>query len=460
MHNRRLFWRLLIGGLLAVVLVIGFLLRGDGPFSSTSKAARPMREWPKIKVVSGVKYYETLESVLRRRNAGVVILPSEIVTTTDTPKPALQKSPVPPQVCGECHRDHWTESQQSAHFRTSSEVSRETLRGHFDPPLNRVSAFGQNAWFELTAKPDGFFQEFNIDDQGKRFHHEARIDLVIGSGKMGQSFASWVHDSLHQLPLSHFSESDRWLSSPGIDFPVGTVNFARPIIERCLDCHATWFQAKPQSFNRFVREGAMLGVTCSRCHGTGHEHVEHHRANPQDSAPHRIVNPANLDRDLANAVCAQCHSGEGQLVSGGFHYQPGEPLSDYLVLPKGEMPGASGDPHAANQLVRLQETKCYQNSEMTCFTCHDPHRNERGREELFVERCLKCHQREDCGQRQSTGEAIDRRCVECHMPLAQDAHLRRPGQGSMPTPKMRDHRIQVWPEATRSVLNRLINSRE
>jgi hypothetical protein len=42
------------------------------------------------------------------------------------------------------------------------------------------------------------------------------------------------------------------------------------------------------------------------------------------------------------------------------------------------------------------------------------------------------------------------------MPLAQDEHLRRPGQGSMPAPKMRDHRIQVWPEATSSVLNRLI----
>ena len=420
-----------------------------------------MREWPRAKIVLGIKYWETLESVLRRRPTGVVILPSEsAAATTETPKPTPAKTPIPPQVCGECHREHWSDCQQTAHFRTSSETTRDSLRGHFEPPLNRVNSFQPGAWFELVAKPNGYFQELNIESDGKRFHHAARMDLVLGSGKMGQSYASWVNDALYQLPLSHFSESDRWISSPGIDFPVGTVNFARPIIERCLDCHATWFQAVPQSFNRFVREGAVLGVTCSRCHGAGHEHVEHHRTHPEDMQPHRIVNPANLSRDLANAVCAQCHSGEGQLVSGGFRYQPGENLSDYLSLPKGDMPGVSGDPHAANQLVRLQQTKCFQNSEMSCFTCHDPHRNERGREQLFVDRCLKCHQREDCGQRPVTGDAIDRLCIECHMPLAQDVDLKRPGQGSQPMPKMRDHRIQVWPEATANVLKRLLKSPE
>lgn len=458
-RNRWLFWGLLAVGFVAVGLVFLAFRENDEQLTGSTKQDLPMREWPRTKVVSGTKYWQVLESTLRTRTPGTVILPRETPGEemgVTLPKP--EKSLIPPQVCGECHRDHWNDCQQSAHFRTSSLATPESVRGHLDPPRNRVEAFHREAWLEVVAKPEGIFQELHIDQQGKHFHHEARIDLVIGSGKMGQSYLTWINDALHQLPLSHFSDADRWTFSPGIDYPAGSVNFARPVIERCLDCHATWFQAVPRTFNRYAREGFELGVTCSRCHGDGHEHVEHHKAHPEDSVPHRIVNPANLSRDLANAVCAQCHSGEGQLVSTGFRYQPGEPLSRYLRLPKGNAQGTPADPHAANQLQRIEQTGCFQKSEMSCFTCHDPHQNERGQEQLFVDRCLQCHQRDDCGQRQRSGDVIDRLCIECHMPLAQDMDLRRPGQGALPMPKMRDHRIQVWPTATISVLRRLANS--
>lgn len=458
MHNRWLLWGLLIVGGLAAVGIMA-TRQNDDRHSGPPIPVLPIREWPKARIIAASRYSETLDSLLRTRVPGTVLLPKEptpIESKTSTP--ARDIGLVPPQVCGECHAEHASGCQQTAHFRTSSEAARDSIRGQFEPPQNRVKTSHPSAWFELVSKPDGFYQQFFIDYRGERFRHEARFDLVIGSGKLGQSYLFWVKDALHELPVSHFSDGDHWASSPGADYPEGIINFARPIAERCLDCHATWFELIPQTTNRFVRESYVLGVTCSRCHGRGREHVEHHRAHPDASVPHRIVNPANLPRDLANAVCAQCHSGAGELVATGFLYQPGEPLADYLHLPKADIEGASADPHAANQLLRLEQSACFQKSEMSCFACHDPHRNERGRQELFAERCLKCHQQDDCGQCRLTGNAIGRLCIECHMPLTQDMDLQRPGQLTSATANVRDHQIQVWPATTASVLKRLAKS--
>jgi len=454
-------WSVLCLGTLAVFVVIGAYWRGDNSRREIAKESLPIRKWLRVKEVSTDEYSGVLEGIRRDQLMGTVILPR----VPDVPGPVVAKRSqdvgiVPPHVCGQCHAEQWSDFQQSPHLLTSREPSHESTLAKYQPPDNRVKTFHPHAWFEVIAKPSGFFQQLHIEYQGQSYLHEARMDLVLGSGKVGQSFLSWTKDALHQLPVSYFTDGARWGHSPGSDFAGDNFNYARPITERCLDCHATWFERVPQTLNRFSRDDFQLGVTCSRCHGSGREHVEYHQAHPNETDPHAIANPAKLRRDLAVAVCAQCHSSEAELVSTGFRYQPGEPLAEYLVQAGAdtEVENSIPDPHAANQQRRLENSACFRQSDMTCFTCHDPHRNERGREKLWVERCLKCHEPEDCHQRKLTGEAVDRLCIECHMPLVEYADIRRPGQDSMPIPKMRDHRIQVWPETTANVLQRLSKS--
>lgn len=458
MKKHWLLWNVLFVGTLAGFVLIFAMWRDGNHRVSDVKDYLPIRKWTRVKEVSADEYSKVYEMVLREKLMGTVILPrAPEVQGLVAAKHPQDVGIVPPQVCGQCHAEHWSECQQSPHFRTSSEPSRESIPGRYEPPDNRAKTFHPRAWFEVVAKPNGFYQQLHIEYQGQSFLHEARMDLVLGSGKVGQSFLSWTKDALYQLPVSYFTDGVRWGHSPGFDYAEGTFNFARPITERCLDCHATWFERVPQTLNRFARDEFQLGVTCSRCHGPGREHVEHHQTHPNDTVPHAITNPANLSRELAVAVCAQCHSGEAELVSTGFRYQPGEPLAEYLIQSSTdvEVDNTTPDPHAANQQRRLEKSACFRQSDMTCFTCHDPHRNERGREKFLVDRCLKCHQPDDCHQRKLTGDAVDRLCIECHMPLVEYADIRRPGQDSMPIPKMRDHRIQVWPAATTNVLQRL-----
>lgn len=53
-----------------------------------------------------------------------------------------------------------------------------------------------------------------------------------------------------------------------------------------------------------------------------------------------------------------------------FGYRPGEPLADHFRVVR---PRFEEDAIVGNQVGSLLASKCYQKSEMTCLTCHDPH---------------------------------------------------------------------------------------
>ncbi len=64
-----------------------------------------------------------------------------------------------------------------------------------------------------------------------------RIDIIVGSGIMGQSYLYWMQNRLFQLPVSYFGAANKWSNSPG--FPNEAI-FDRFITSRCLECHSTF----------------------------------------------------------------------------------------------------------------------------------------------------------------------------------------------------------------------------
>jgi hypothetical protein len=368
--------------------------------------------------------------------------------------PALQGF-VPPQVCGQCHADKYEGQKETAHFRTSSEANLHTVLGSFAPPSARLPTRDPNLHFELVSRKDGLYQRVVVRKDGRVYEHVERFDIVTGSGNHGQTYLYWHGDQLFQLPISYFSESGGWINSPGL-YRDGTADFARGISHRCLDCHATYFAASPDQVATYDRQNYVLGVACVRCHGHGWAHVQYHRTHPEEKTARYIVHPGNLPRERANEVCAQCHSGAGQLLAPAFTYQPGEPLAEYLRLPPHSDDPTSDDPHAANQLARLARSRCYEESgTLTCADCHNPHRHERGNLKLFAERCAKCHAAGDCRLIAKTGAELQDRCVECHMPSRRDSHGAMQTSEGQKLPLLRDHYIKVWPDVAQQVLGSL-----
>jgi Cytochrome c554 and c-prime len=165
--------------------------------------------------------------------------------------------------CINCHKSIYDAHINTAHFLTSAVADEKNIRGSFDSSKNTF-VYNNGALVAMEKQVNGFYQVAYINNVEKK---SQRIDIVIGSGTKGQSFASWSNNHLFQLPITYFTSEDQWSNSPG--YP-NKIAFNRPITSRCLECHATFastISAPEKETEEFNRNQIILGVDCERCHG-------------------------------------------------------------------------------------------------------------------------------------------------------------------------------------------------
>lgn len=344
--------------------------------------------------------------------------------------------------CLSCHLAMETHLE-TAHHRTSRPASSDAIAGSFDVGDNVLATSNPYVRFRMDSTDTGFYQTAVMGQPPRVTQRSERFDVVIGSGRKGQSYLYWQGDQLFQLPVSYWTELGAWVNSPG--FRDGAANFDRAIAPRCLECHATWFASEPDTSvnNRYDRDAFILTISCERCHGPGADHVALRRSSAPSRGASEIVNPARLPRDRQIDVCALCHGGIGESNAPSFTFVAGRPLDEYLVLREGT-PGQMLDVHG-NQVGLLARSRCFQESTMTCSTCHDVHSVQR-EPATFAPSCLGCHQVQSCGLFPRRGTAIAGRCVECHMPDLTSNTIISTHEGGQLRPRVRTHWITVYPE--------------
>ena len=350
------------------------------------------------------------------------------------------------ETCATCHGDKIKTYYGTAHHLTSRRAKGDSIAGTFRPDANILKTSNPGLSFIMEIKDDGFFQTAIWGTPPFTTTRTEPIDLVIGSARKGQTYLYWKGDRLFQLPVSYWIDVGKWVNSPG--YADGVANFNRPIIPRCLECHASFAESFTGSEpnNRYNKASVVLGISCERCHGPGREHVASHRSGSSGTSAEWIVNPAKLPRDREVEVCAQCHAGHGKSMAGTFSYVPGERLDAYLALDRPD-PKAKIDVHG-NQVALLQRSRCYQSSpKMTCSTCHDVHVSQRDAA-AFSSRCLTCHMIENCGEFSRLGEKIAHNCIDCHMPVQQSNAIVSDSSGKQSNARVRNHWIKVYPESS------------
>ncbi|MEO7414306.1 MAG: multiheme c-type cytochrome [Opitutaceae bacterium] len=350
------------------------------------------------------------------------------------------------RACADCHQEKSASYHRTAHATTSSPGTKDSIKGKFNPGSNTLRTANPDLYFQMEAGATGFLQRAIVRTSPTEVLTRAeRIDLVIGSGRKGQTYLFWDGDALFQLPISYWTERDAWVNSPGyID---GRADFERPIPARCLECHGSSFESRAPPPGSYNRASLVLGISCEKCHGPGSEHVAQYRAisSTVPRSTTAIVNPKKLSRERQIDVCALCHAGAGNSLTPPLSFTPGNDLAKHLAFPK--LPqDARLDVHAS-QVQLLERSRCFQSSPtMTCTTCHDVHQPQRDLA-AFAVRCLSCHQAESCGAFPKQGHAIDRQCVTCHMPAqATDQIVIAALGGKSMQPKVRNHQIAIYPE--------------
>ncbi|WP_146519717.1 multiheme c-type cytochrome [Stieleria varia] len=349
---------------------------------------------------------------------------------------------VGPAECQECHQEKYQSFLATGHYKTSRPVNESTIDGSFQPGTNTFQTSDPNVSFEMIHQGDEFLQRTHFFD----WSFDVPMDIIMGSSKMAQTYLYWHKDGLYQLNVTHITDGNQWINSPGyID---GDAAYARPIPQRCLECHMTYFDFRGK-INHYTPGSMILGVTCERCHGPAKEHVEFHRENRDAREAVGITNPADLERLTQMEVCGQCHGGSRHLKGDALSFRPGDHLDDHYQPPDDEL-DVKNSVHTSNQLTRLSQSECFLQSQMTCIDCHDPHHNERGNQKLFSSRCMACHKSEsDCGFFPHEGVEFAENCVDCHMPRRSTEKLRLKSVEGDVFPPLRDHLIRIDHEATK-----------
>jgi hypothetical protein len=353
-------------------------------------------------------------------------------------KPGIRAEYVGDAACQSCHQDKVETFHRTSHYLTSRVAEAASILGKFTPDVNVMKTSNRNLFFRMEKKENDFFQTAIEGVDPFITERSERFAFVIGSGGKGQTYLFWKGADLFQLPVSYWTELG-WVNSPG--YRDGVANFNRPVIPRCLECHATYFEQRPPPANRYEKAGFTVGITCEKCHGPGEKHARLFAAQPVPDGGSGILNPAHFSRQRQMDLCAWCHAGAGSAAAPTFSYVPGESLEKYLTLPQPD-PAAPLDVHGS-QVEMLERSRCFKQSAMTCLTCHNVHTVMHDLD-AFSKQCLTCHKPESAMFPRQGHQAASN-CLECHMPLEETNLIVFDQLGKKARPKVRSHWIKVYP---------------
>jgi hypothetical protein len=328
--------------------------------------------------------------------------------------------------CTGCHKEITASAAHTGHFKTSAPVNHGILKKIADT-AKKYFYYLDSSHVRLQENNGEFSQALFINDKKETVR---KFDIAFGSAEKAQTYGGWDRGQLYQLPLTYFSSMNVWANSPG--FPTNHPKFDRLIISGCFQCHSTYIAKEivPSGslavVENFYPNTLIPGIDCERCHGPAAAHVKYQRENPGVKTAKYITAIKSLSRQQKLDVCGTCHSGNDRSeMRSIFSFVPGDTLANFYFPEFGF--GSSNkvpDVHG-KQMQLLQSGKCFQKSEMTCGTCHNPHEQQRNNTTLFVSKCMNCHGQsahaknfmQKITETKNTADLEKMSCITCHMPL-------------------------------------------
>lgn len=342
--------------------------------------------------------------------------------------------------CIDCHKDISGDFVHNSHFKTSSLVNSPMLSPIINPGNSTVNFINDQS-VVVEQKDSLFYQTWY--KSGKMMESQT-MDIVFGSGKHAQTFGFINNRQWYELPLTYLTKQGIWTNSPG--FPINEPYFTRIIPSRCFECHASYISVTKEKTGplqleeKFDRNAMILGIDCERCHGPAAQHVAFHRQHPDEKQARNIVSIKSLSRKQQLDLCATCHSGNPVSMRSIFTFTPGDTLSNFYLY----FPGAKNNPDVHGmQLQALELSKCFQQSTLTCLTCHQPHTG-KNIVTNFTATCFSCHNQ---STHTITMNKENKDCINCHMPLLSSKSLdfNNGTTGKNIPYLLHNHRIAIYP---------------
>ena len=310
--------------------------------------------------------------------------------------------------------------------RASAEKSDATFTGH-ELVYDKNNDLYYRPFFKDSIM---YITEFRIENGDTTHQRTEKISYIIGSGHHTNSHIVDVNGYIFQAPITYYTQKGEWDLAPSFDKE--NTRFDRTLTPECITCHNHFPKFVEGSLNRF--SDMPTGIECERCHGPGEVHVKEKLAgNIIDTSKYidySIVNPRHLPRDLQMDLCQRCHL-QGVAVleeeKSFFDFRPGMKLNEVVNVFLPRMTNSDEKFIMASQADRLRLSPCYQLSEMSCLTCHNPHISvSQSTDQNYNNACMSCHANEQqviCSAAQNVRDEKDNNCVACHMPPSESIDI-------------------------------------
>src|SRR2546426_8889445 len=131
----------------------------------------------------------------------------------------------PAHPCEACHREIVATFRETAHFRTSADASARSIKGQFAAGRNVLRTGSKGIYFRMERRDNVFYQ--TAVDSARGQARTERIDLVVGSGRRGQTYLYWGGGLLCGVPASSLVGVERWINKPRLGG--GPIELGRPI---------------------------------------------------------------------------------------------------------------------------------------------------------------------------------------------------------------------------------------
>ena len=177
--------------------------------------------------------------------------------------PAIRAAP-DVRSCRACHQQIVATFIETAHFRTSAEATAQSVKARFTEGHDVLRTGAAGIYFRMERR-NGVFYETGVDS-GRGTSRAERIDIVLGSGRRGQSYLYWRNGLLFELPVSYLTGIGQWINSPG--YPDGQIDFGRLIVPRCLECHSTSITLTTDRRALRYSRPYVLGLSCENATAT------------------------------------------------------------------------------------------------------------------------------------------------------------------------------------------------
>ena len=332
--------------------------------------------------------------------------------------------------CGECHgkiyREQQGDSRHALTLRTRRELKDVPLPAD---PLPDPTLPGVLHRFQRMSD-----ERIEVESRTNNQAARAIVAYALGSGRHGITMvARDDQGNDRELRVSYFAANQNWGETKGINFaprePGDFIGMAlgRTSLLKCLQCHATWAPSVEQNGTHTPGpEGQDRGIGCERCHGPGSNHVLAVKVGYADSS---IALPANAASSARLKSCAECHAADGSV-------QPSDP----------EFTRAQG--------TTFLFSRCYiaRKDQLSCTTCHDPHRDVDTTPAHYEAVCKSCHTSASNSaihpaasiKKSAVEKPVPRApacpinptdgCLSCHMPKVEDPSRRA---------RFTDHHIRI-----------------